>query len=74
LPGEPETSDDLEDARHWTAVYRELLAGFRDLAKATPKTHRAARLRQLRQLELRFRFWDTRCRELTTRSVKAELD
>ena len=69
LPGEPETSDDLEEVRHWTAVYGELLAGFRDLAKAAPRTHRGARLRQVRELELRFRYWDALCRKLIGSSV-----
>ena len=70
LPGEPEDSHELEDVLHWSKVYRELLAGFRELAGIEAITRRRKRLKQISQLESRLLFWDRRCRELSEPSVK----
>ena len=64
LSGEPESSNNLEDARHWRGVYKELVEGFRWMAAAQPGTRRRAGHLQVERLKQRFAFWDTRCREL----------
>ena len=64
LSGEPETSVNLEDARHWRGVYKELVDGFRWMTAAQSGTRRRAGHLQVERLKERFAFWDTRCREL----------
>lgn len=64
LSGEPESSINLEDARHWRGVYKELVDGFRWMTAAESGTRRRSGQLQVERLKERFAFWDSRCREL----------
>ncbi|HEX4212665.1 MAG TPA: hypothetical protein VIA06_04980 [Candidatus Dormibacteraeota bacterium] len=74
LPGEDLAAADLENARHWTDVYTELVDFTRRLLNAASASEEVPLLRvmenardqtlrqhELRRLELHLAFWSERC-------------
>lgn len=73
LPGESPATDNLDEIRHWYAVYAELWEGCLEICDGLPEAERAFVLERADRFHAGFQYWTERRREyfVSRRAVPA---